>query len=733
LPAAAGVAAGPVRIRQYELGPMVSKTRFSEVFKARSVTDKEKYFALKKIEIFEIMEPSKRNKILREAELIKSLNHPHIVGCVEHFIEENVFVLVFDWAAGGDLKRLVKRAVQANSNFDERTLWSYLAQISDAVAHMHERRVLHRDIKPANIFIAADGSLKVGDLGLGREFSSKTDEAFSKVGTPLYMSPEVIQGSGYDWKSDVWSVGCVLYELAMLRSPFRSDGSNIYGIFKKIKNCEYDPVDAYSLELRQCIHSMLQLNPELRPTAQELHTLALAMEARHSGGAPFRPAPAVLVRAGSAGAVREDRDKDRDDRPAEAGAGGAAAGGGGLVQGQQPQNPNHQKPATDQEPPAAAPIAAAPSGVSASIVMETVLEKLRLLDYDRLLVARFGVGPFSPFHFAFGPPAGGRGDEGTLVYELAVAVRWLCGLCGLAEGGALPPLPSREDDPSALAASMCAALQELGVGSGVAPGKLRPGWGEVPCVVLNNLANLALKAQNFAFRQPDLTLVAGRAEVDEAIPEEQGALSSELLWEEEEGGEEGVEGGEEDEAAKGSLGQQPAPDLICLAPPPPEGLEPVRVVLAEAPWQVRVDHLLSLTTRLSSELAAAQGLLGALARDLSAAVAAARARERHLAGELAGLLEEGSVEMARLKRAAEARREVEAKVSQLADHLATLDEELAEVRARQRGPNDDQDSDSPIDTIKTAIRRIRAEIQDMDMNITLLQATTTAKTKTSKK
>jgi len=93
---------------------------------------------------------------------------------------------------------------------------------------MHSHRVLHRDIKPANIFLTLDGTVKLGDLGLGRFLSDNTLEAFSKVGTPLYMSAEVLKGSGYDAKSDVWSLGCVLYELAMLRSPFKEQGLSLF-------------------------------------------------------------------------------------------------------------------------------------------------------------------------------------------------------------------------------------------------------------------------------------------------------------------------------------------------------------------------------------------------------------------------------------------------------------------------------------------------------------------------
>jgi NIMA (never in mitosis gene a)-related kinase len=81
---------------------------------------------------------------------------------------------------------------------------------------MHSMNILHRDIKPANILIGADGTLKLGDLGLGRFLTSQTMEARTKVGTPLYMSPEVLADTGYDQKADVWSLGCLAYELCQL-------------------------------------------------------------------------------------------------------------------------------------------------------------------------------------------------------------------------------------------------------------------------------------------------------------------------------------------------------------------------------------------------------------------------------------------------------------------------------------------------------------------------------------
>eukprot|EP00199_Chlamydomonas_sp_CCMP681_P007006 CAMPEP_0119109734 /NCGR_PEP_ID=MMETSP1180-20130426/22781_1 /TAXON_ID=3052 ORGANISM="Chlamydomonas cf sp, Strain CCMP681" /NCGR_SAMPLE_ID=MMETSP1180 /ASSEMBLY_ACC=CAM_ASM_000741 /LENGTH=302 /DNA_ID=CAMNT_0007095665 /DNA_START=161 /DNA_END=1069 /DNA_ORIENTATION=+ len=257
-------------LADYQVQGLIGRGKYSQVFAAIH-TATGCPVALKKVAIFDMMEPQARSDCLKEVKILQNLEHPNIVKCFNSFIQDNDLIIVMEWAQSGDLQHLLRERVVTGVPFPYDQVWIMFSQICHALHHMHTRRMMHRDLKPGNIFVAQDGALKLGDLGLSRYFSSRTLQAMTTVGTPYYMSPECIKGQPYDFSSDIWSLGCMLYELIALRNPFFKENQSIYMLGKNISSCTYASLpETVPQALREVVVACLQPSPQQRPTITQL-------------------------------------------------------------------------------------------------------------------------------------------------------------------------------------------------------------------------------------------------------------------------------------------------------------------------------------------------------------------------------------------------------------------------------------------------------------------------------
>merc|ERR1719428_1515045 len=234
--------------------------------KAILVKDQEnRQYVLKAIDISR-MDSKERRDAVNEVRVLSSLKHPYVVSYRESFLDGRSLCIVMDFAEGGDLYNRIAKTRKAGQSFPEGQIVRWFTQASLALKHLHERHVLHRDLKSQNLFLSSTGRLRIGDFGISKVLDCTAAFAKTTIGTPYYLSPEICLERPYSWSSDVWAMGCILYEMAALRVPF--DAPNIRALVSKITR-EPMPVvpSRYSPELQRLCRDLMQRDEKRRPTA----------------------------------------------------------------------------------------------------------------------------------------------------------------------------------------------------------------------------------------------------------------------------------------------------------------------------------------------------------------------------------------------------------------------------------------------------------------------------------
>ncbi|XP_073430406.1 serine/threonine-protein kinase Nek4 [Dendrobates tinctorius] len=253
-------------LENYRIIRVVGKGSYGEVSLAAHRAEGKQY-VIKKLSLRNA--PRRERKAAeQEAQLLSQLKHPNIVAYKESWQgDDGLLYIAMSFCEGGDLYHKLKE--QKGKPLPESQVVEWFIQITMALQYLHNLHIMHRDLKTQNIFLTKSNIIKVGDLGIARVLDSQYDMASTLIGTPYYMSPELFSNQPYNYKSDVWALGCCVYEMATLKHAFNAKDMNslVYRIIEgKLPPMPKD----YSNELRDLIGTMLSRQPEKRPTANQI-------------------------------------------------------------------------------------------------------------------------------------------------------------------------------------------------------------------------------------------------------------------------------------------------------------------------------------------------------------------------------------------------------------------------------------------------------------------------------
>lgn len=250
------------------------------------------------------MSEKEKQLIVSEVNILRELRHPHIVRYLDRVIDKHAtkIYIVMEYCEGGDLGQYIKRKKRDGSYIDENFIWHIFTHVFLALKECHRHRegnvirpILHRDIKPGNIFLDSNNNAKLGDFGLAKELSSESRFAQTNVGTPYYMSPEMVNEMTYDERSDIWALGCLLYEMAALSPPF--DATNQLALAKKINAGKFSRIpQQYSEGLFQVIRWMLHRQRSRRPRIEDLERVPQLQQRLRAYAAAMNQSPESQLR-----------------------------------------------------------------------------------------------------------------------------------------------------------------------------------------------------------------------------------------------------------------------------------------------------------------------------------------------------------------------------------------------------------------------------------------------------
>jgi len=164
----------------------------------------------------------------------------YVCKYMDSFMHKDTLNIIMEYCENGDVGKFLKK--QMNRPLNEAKIWKFFIEMCLGLKYLHTNKILHRDIKTINMFLGKDDKIKIGDLGVAKLLGQTQNMAHTIVGTPYYLSPELCEEKPYNHKSDIWSLGCVLYELCTFKHPF--EAKNQGSLIMKIVKGQFNPISS---------------------------------------------------------------------------------------------------------------------------------------------------------------------------------------------------------------------------------------------------------------------------------------------------------------------------------------------------------------------------------------------------------------------------------------------------------------------------------------------------------
>ena len=261
-------------IKDYIIKERLGIGAFGIVYKVLKKTNNNIY-VIKQVPLFGLT-PKQISDVKLEAKILSSVKSIYIVRYYDSFEENNYLNIVMEYCDGGDLSQFIEKNKGKNKLLDEDIIWTIFLKITIGLATLHKSKILHRDLKSLNIFLTKDLDIKIGDFGVAK-ILTQTGFAKTIIGTPYYLSPELCDEQPYNDKSDVWALGCILYELCTYNHPFNAKCQA--SLILKIIQTTPEPINKdYSENLQKLINIILDKNYLTRPSCFDILNMDFVIE-----------------------------------------------------------------------------------------------------------------------------------------------------------------------------------------------------------------------------------------------------------------------------------------------------------------------------------------------------------------------------------------------------------------------------------------------------------------------